>query len=60
MASRLTMEQRRLARRFKAEGLSLREIARQVSCSHEAVRLVVNDAGPSRRSRRRGNRPTVG
>jgi transposase, IS30 family len=43
MAARLTTEQRRMARRLNGEGLSLREIARQVSCSHEAVRLVLNE-----------------
>jgi transposase, IS30 family len=43
MASRLTTEQRRMARRLNGEGLSLRKIARQVSCSHEAVRLVLNE-----------------
>lgn len=41
MAPRLTVEQRRLARRLSAEGWSLREIGRQVGCTHEAVRLVV-------------------
>jgi transposase, IS30 family len=37
----LTMEQRQLARRLSAKGLSLREIGRQVGCSHEVVRSVV-------------------
>ena len=41
MAPRLTVEQRLLARRLSAEGWSLREIGRQVGCTHEAVRLVV-------------------
>jgi len=36
----LTMEQRQLARRLNAKGLSLREVARQVGCSHEVVRTV--------------------
>jgi transposase, IS30 family len=41
MTPRLTMEQRQLARRLHAKGLSLREIGRQVGCSHEVVRTVV-------------------
>jgi IS30 family transposase len=40
MTAHLTMEQRQLARRLDAKGLSLREIARQVGCSHEVVRTV--------------------
>lgn len=47
MGPHLTMEQRQLARRLSAKGLSLREIGRQVSCSHEVVRSVVR--GESRR-----------
>jgi IS30 family transposase len=35
------VEQRQLARRLSAKGLSLREIGRQVGCSHEVVRTVV-------------------
>jgi IS30 family transposase len=35
------MEQRQLARRLSTKGLSLREIGRQVGCSHEVVRTVV-------------------
>ena len=35
------MEQRHVARRLSAKGSSLREIGRQVGCSHEAVRAVV-------------------
>jgi IS30 family transposase len=38
---RLTAEQRRMIRRLSAEGLSLRQVARQVSCSHEGVSLVL-------------------
>jgi hypothetical protein len=34
----LTMDQRQLARRLHAKGLSLREVGRQVGCSHEVVR----------------------
>ncbi len=41
MAPRLTVEQRRLARRLHAEGLSLREIGAELACSHEAIRLIV-------------------
>src|SRR5512133_3721203 len=41
MGPHLTMEQRQLARRLSARGLSLREIGRQVGCSHEVVRTVV-------------------
>jgi IS30 family transposase len=37
----LSVEQRELARRLSARGLSLREIGRQVGCSHEVVRTVV-------------------
>jgi transposase, IS30 family len=38
---RLTAEQRRMIRRLSAEGLSLRQVARQVSCSHEGVSFVL-------------------
>jgi IS30 family transposase len=38
---RLTAEQRGMIRRLWAEGLSLRQVARQVSCSHEGVRFVL-------------------
>src|SRR5919202_2888749 len=41
MKAHLTVEQRQLARRLSARGLSLREIGRQVGCSHEVVRSVV-------------------
>ena len=39
---RLTLEQKRMARRLSNEGLSLREVARHVSCSHEAVRWALD------------------
>jgi transposase, IS30 family len=39
----LTVEQRRFARRLKAQGCSLREIGAQVDCSHESVRLLLRD-----------------
>ncbi len=41
MVAHLTVEQRSLARRLSAKGLSLREIGRQVGCSHEVVRAIV-------------------
>src|SRR3954447_26144198 len=41
MTVHLTMDQRQLARRLHAKGLSLREVGRQVGCSHEVVRTVV-------------------
>jgi IS30 family transposase len=41
MTGHLTVEQRQLARRLSAKGLWLREIGRQVGCSHEVVRSVV-------------------
>jgi IS30 family transposase len=41
MRPHLTVKQRQLARWLSAKGLSLREIGRQVGCSHEVVRTVV-------------------
>jgi IS30 family transposase len=38
---RLTAEQRRMIRRLSAEGLSLRQVARQVSCLREGVNFVL-------------------
>ena len=59
MRPHLTMEQRQLARRLSAKGLSLREIGRQVGCSHEVVRSVVR--GESKRPVRSGPwRPVPG
>jgi IS30 family transposase len=44
MRPHLTVEQRQLALRLKARGLSLREIGPQVDCSHQGVALVVRQA----------------
>ena len=52
---RLTAEQRRMIRRLSAEGLSLRQVARQVSCSTEGVSFVLR-ATEVRTRARRGNR----
>ena len=41
MRVHLTVEQRRLALRLRARGLSLREIGPQVGCSHQGVALIV-------------------
>ncbi len=51
MRPHLTVEQRQLAVRLKARGLSLREIGPQVGCSHQGVALIVRHA--SRRPVRR-------
>jgi transposase, IS30 family len=51
MRTHLTVEQRQLALRLKAKGLSLREIGPQVGCSHQGVALIVRHA--SRRPVRR-------
>jgi Helix-turn-helix domain len=40
MRSHLTVEQRQLALRLRARGLSLREIGPQVGCSHQGVALI--------------------
>jgi IS30 family transposase len=44
MQPHLTVEQRQLALRLKAKGLSLREIGPQVGCSHQGVALIVRHA----------------
>ena len=44
MGAHLTVEQRQLALRLKARGLSLREIGPQVGCSHQGVALIVGHA----------------
>jgi IS30 family transposase len=53
MRPHLTVEQRQLALRLKARGLSLREISPQVGCSHQGVALVVRQASrrPARHDR---------
>jgi IS30 family transposase len=55
----LTAEQRRLALRLRARGLSLREIGPQVGCSHELVRIIARQA-PRRPVRRDGWVPGPG
>jgi IS30 family transposase len=37
----LSVEQRRMVRRLSEEGLSLRQVTRQVSCSHQTAWLVL-------------------
>jgi len=44
MPSHLTVEQRQLALRLRARGLSLRQVGPQVGCSHELVRIIVRQA----------------
>src|SRR5689334_12400967 len=44
MRAHLTVEQRQLALRLKARGLSLREIGPQVGCSHQGVALIARQA----------------
>ena len=44
MRAHLTVEQRRLALRLRARGLSLREIGPQVGCSHQGVALIMRQA----------------
>ena len=50
MVSHLTVEQRQLALRLKARGLSLWQIGPQVGCSHEMVRIIAR-GGPARPQR---------
>jgi len=51
MRPQVTVEQRQLALRLKARGLSLRETGPQVDCSHQGVALIVrqNSRRPARR-----------
>jgi IS30 family transposase len=51
MPPHLTVEQRQLALRLKARGLSLREIGAHVGCSYEQVRIIARQA-PRRPVRR--------
>ncbi len=44
MPVHLSAEQRQLALRLRARGLSLREIGPQVGCSHELVRIIARQA----------------
>jgi transposase, IS30 family len=44
MPPHLRVEQRQLALRLRARGLSLRQIGPQVGCSHEIVRVIVRQA----------------
>ena len=59
MGPHLTVEQRQLALRLKARGLTLREIGPQVGCSFQNVRLVVGHAS-RRRPRGEGWVPAAG
>jgi IS30 family transposase len=55
----LSVEQRQLALRLRARGLSLREIGPQVGCSYELVRIIVRQP-PRRPVRRDGWLPGPG
>jgi transposase, IS30 family len=44
MGPHLTVEQRQLALRLKARGLSLREVGPQVGCSHQTIALIARYA----------------
>jgi transposase len=44
LTAHVTREQRQLACRLHARGMSLREISRQAGCSHEVVRTGVRRA----------------
>jgi IS30 family transposase len=59
MPAHLTAEQRQLALRLRARGLSLREIGPQVGCSHELVRVIARQA-PRRPVRQDGWVPGPG
>ena len=51
MVTHLSAEQRQLALRLRARGLSLPQIGPQVGCSHELVRIIAR-GGPGRPQRR--------
>ena len=53
MVTHLSAEQRQLALRLRARGLSLRQIAPQVGCSHELVRIIAR-GGSTQPQRRAG------
>ena len=55
MATHLTDEHRRTARRLRAAGFSLRAIGREIGCSYEEVRRIVRPG-----SKRNGSAPWVG
>ena len=59
MYKHLSVEQRQLALRLKARGLSLREIGPQAGCSHQGAALVVRQA-PRRPVRHDGRLPGPG
>jgi len=60
MRPHLTVEQRQLALRLKARGLSLREIGPQVGCSHQCVALVVRQPRGGRSAAMGGSRARGG
>ena len=50
MTAHLTVFQRDLARRLRAEGMSLRDVAREVGCSHSGIDVVLR-GGQAREAR---------
>ena len=54
MPVHLTAEQRQLALRLKARGLSLRKIGSQVGCSHQGVALIARRRHGGRSARTAG------
>jgi len=41
MTAHLTMDQRALAHRLRARGMSLRDIAKEIGCSHSGIELML-------------------